>query len=112
MSGGCALAAEVMTIAQIGDQAGLDRLPAEPLPGQRRRSRHVRAGEVRERAELTRRNLLSTSRREVGADAMPETGATGGSAQAAVDGVLTSEHVAECALDGIGTEQARLTGQE
>jgi NAD(P)-dependent dehydrogenase (short-subunit alcohol dehydrogenase family) len=50
-------------------------------------------------------NLLSTSRREVGADAMPETGATGGSAQAAVDGILTSEQVAATALDGIGTEQ-------
>jgi NAD(P)-dependent dehydrogenase (short-subunit alcohol dehydrogenase family) len=50
-------------------------------------------------------NLLSTSRREVGADAMPETGSDGGSAQAAVDGVLTSEQVAACALDGIGTEQ-------
>jgi NAD(P)-dependent dehydrogenase (short-subunit alcohol dehydrogenase family) len=50
-------------------------------------------------------NLLSTSRREVGADALPETGAHGGSAQAAVDGVLTSEQVAACALDGIGSEQ-------
>ena len=50
-------------------------------------------------------NLLSTSRREAGAEAMPETGAAGGSAQAAVDGVLTSEQVAATALDGIATEQ-------
>ena len=50
-------------------------------------------------------NLLATSRREVGAGAMPEMGAEGGSAQAAVDGVLTSEQVAATALDGIGTEQ-------
>jgi NAD(P)-dependent dehydrogenase (short-subunit alcohol dehydrogenase family) len=50
-------------------------------------------------------NLLATSRREVGAGAMPETGSEGGSAQAAVDGVLTSEQVAATALDGIGTEQ-------
>jgi len=52
-------------------------------------------------------NLLVTSRREAGADALPEIGAgpAGGSAQAAVDGVLTSEQVATCALDGIATEQ-------
>jgi NAD(P)-dependent dehydrogenase (short-subunit alcohol dehydrogenase family) len=52
-------------------------------------------------------NLLVTSRREAGADALPEMGAgpAGGSAQAAVDGVLTSEQVATCALDGIATEQ-------
>jgi len=50
-------------------------------------------------------NLLATSRREAGAGALPETGASGGSAQAAVDGVLSSEQVAQCALDGIATEQ-------
>ena len=50
-------------------------------------------------------NLLETSRREAGVAAMPETGSDGGSAQAAVDGVLTSEQVAAVALDGIGTEQ-------
>jgi NAD(P)-dependent dehydrogenase (short-subunit alcohol dehydrogenase family) len=50
-------------------------------------------------------NLLDTSRREAGAGALPDTGAGGGSAQAAVDGVLTSAQVAECALDGIATEQ-------
>jgi NAD(P)-dependent dehydrogenase (short-subunit alcohol dehydrogenase family) len=50
-------------------------------------------------------NLLATSRREAGAGALPDAGAAGGSAQAAVDGVLTSEQVAECALDGIATEQ-------
>jgi NAD(P)-dependent dehydrogenase (short-subunit alcohol dehydrogenase family) len=52
-------------------------------------------------------NLLVTSRREAGADALPDMGAgpAGGSAQAAVDGVLTSEQVAKCALDGIATEQ-------
>ena len=50
-------------------------------------------------------NLLATSRREAGAGALPDAGAGGGSAQAAVDGVLTSEQVAECALDGIATEQ-------
>jgi NAD(P)-dependent dehydrogenase (short-subunit alcohol dehydrogenase family) len=50
-------------------------------------------------------NLFATSRREAGADALPDAGAGGGSAQAAVDGVLTSEQVAACALDGIATEQ-------
>jgi NAD(P)-dependent dehydrogenase (short-subunit alcohol dehydrogenase family) len=50
-------------------------------------------------------NLFATSRREAGAGALPEAGAAGGSAQAAVDGVLTSEQVAECALDGIASEQ-------
>jgi NAD(P)-dependent dehydrogenase (short-subunit alcohol dehydrogenase family) len=49
-------------------------------------------------------NLLSTSVRELGG--APLAGSTsGGSAQAAVDGVLTAEQVAECALDAIGTEQ-------
>jgi NAD(P)-dependent dehydrogenase (short-subunit alcohol dehydrogenase family) len=50
-------------------------------------------------------NLLNTSRREVGAGSMPETGTGGGSAQAAVDGVLTSEQVAADVLDAVGTEQ-------
>jgi len=53
-------------------------------------------------------NLLDTSRRAAGAaSGLPEAGAAGGggSAQAAVDGVLTSEQVAEAALDAIGTEQ-------
>jgi NAD(P)-dependent dehydrogenase (short-subunit alcohol dehydrogenase family) len=50
-------------------------------------------------------NLLNTSRREVGAGSMPETGTGGGSAQAAVDGVLTSEQVAASVLDAVGTEQ-------
>ncbi len=50
-------------------------------------------------------NLLSTSRREVGAGQLPEAAATGGSAQAAVDGVLTSEQVADSVLAAVGTEQ-------
>ncbi len=50
-------------------------------------------------------NLLSTSRREVGAGQLPEISAAGGSAQAAVDGVLTSEQVAAAVLDAVGTEQ-------
>ncbi len=50
-------------------------------------------------------NLFATSRREAGADALPDAGAGGGSAQAAVDGVLTSEQVAACALEGIATEE-------
>ncbi len=50
-------------------------------------------------------NLLDTSRREVGAGQLPEGGTGGGSAQAAVDGVLTSEQVAGVTLDAIGTEQ-------
>jgi NAD(P)-dependent dehydrogenase (short-subunit alcohol dehydrogenase family) len=49
-------------------------------------------------------NLLSTSVREVGG-APPIESAGGGSAQAAVDGVLTAEQVADSALDAIGTEQ-------
>ena len=49
-------------------------------------------------------NLLSTSVRELGG-APPLAGASGGSAQAAVDGVLTAEQVAQSALDAIGTEQ-------
>ena len=50
-------------------------------------------------------NLLSTSRREVGAGQLPEAAATGGSAQAAVDGVLTSEQVADSVLAAVATEQ-------
>src|SRR5262249_35426898 len=49
-------------------------------------------------------NLLSTSGRELGG-AQPLHGASGGSAQAAVDGVLTADQVAASALDAIGTEQ-------
>jgi NAD(P)-dependent dehydrogenase (short-subunit alcohol dehydrogenase family) len=49
-------------------------------------------------------NLLSTSVRELGG--APLEGSTGGgSAQAAVDGVLTAEQVAAATLDAIGTEQ-------
>jgi NAD(P)-dependent dehydrogenase (short-subunit alcohol dehydrogenase family) len=48
-------------------------------------------------------NLLSTSVRELGGT-QPLQGAGGGSAQAAVDGVLTADQVAESALDAIGTE--------
>jgi NAD(P)-dependent dehydrogenase (short-subunit alcohol dehydrogenase family) len=54
-------------------------------------------------------NLLDTSRRTAGAaSGLPDAGTSApgqGSAQAAVDGVLTSEQVAEAALDAIGTEQ-------
>jgi len=49
-------------------------------------------------------NLLTTSVRELGGGP-PLAGAGGGSAQAAVDGVLTAEQVADSALDAIGTEQ-------
>jgi NAD(P)-dependent dehydrogenase (short-subunit alcohol dehydrogenase family) len=49
-------------------------------------------------------NLLSTSVRELGGAPL-QGGARGGSAQAAIDGVLTSEQVADAALDAIGTEQ-------
>lgn len=50
-------------------------------------------------------NLMATSRREAGESALPAAGPGSGSSQAAVDGVLTSEQVAACALDGIATEQ-------
>jgi NAD(P)-dependent dehydrogenase (short-subunit alcohol dehydrogenase family) len=50
-------------------------------------------------------NLLSTSMREVGTGQLPAADWAGGSAQAAVDGVLTSDQVAQDALDAIGTEQ-------
>ncbi len=49
-------------------------------------------------------NLLSTSVRELGGAPLAA-GSAGGSAQAAVDGVLTAEQVADAALDAIGTEQ-------
>ncbi len=49
-------------------------------------------------------NLLNTSVRELGGASL-RGGTSGGSAQAAVDGVLTSEQVADAALDAIGTEQ-------
>jgi NAD(P)-dependent dehydrogenase (short-subunit alcohol dehydrogenase family) len=51
-------------------------------------------------------NLLNTSRRELGEEELPAAeGWSGGSAQAAVDGVLTSDQVAAAALDAVGTEQ-------
>jgi NAD(P)-dependent dehydrogenase (short-subunit alcohol dehydrogenase family) len=50
-------------------------------------------------------NLLATSRRELGAGELPDAESSGGSAQAAVDGVLTSEQVAAEVLDAVGTEQ-------
>ncbi len=49
-------------------------------------------------------NLLNTSMRDLGG-APALAGAAGGSAQAAVDGVLTADQVADSALDAIGTEQ-------
>jgi NAD(P)-dependent dehydrogenase (short-subunit alcohol dehydrogenase family) len=51
-------------------------------------------------------NLAATSRRELGADAVP-TGIeeTGGSAQAAVDGVLEADAVADIVLAGVAAEQ-------
>jgi NAD(P)-dependent dehydrogenase (short-subunit alcohol dehydrogenase family) len=50
-------------------------------------------------------NLLNTSRRELGADELPDADQSAGSAQAAVDGVLTSEQVAAAVLDAVGTDQ-------
>jgi NAD(P)-dependent dehydrogenase (short-subunit alcohol dehydrogenase family) len=51
-------------------------------------------------------NLMATSRRELGEDALPaDVGATGGSAQAAVDGVLEPDEVARVVLAGIAAEQ-------
>ena len=49
-------------------------------------------------------NLLNTSVRELGGPPL-ESSTSGGSAQAAVDGVLTAEQVAEAALAAVGTEQ-------
>jgi NAD(P)-dependent dehydrogenase (short-subunit alcohol dehydrogenase family) len=51
-------------------------------------------------------NLAATSRRELGDEAVPaEISATGGSAQAAVDGVLDPDEVAATVLAAVGTEQ-------
>ena len=51
-------------------------------------------------------NLMATSRRELGEDALPpDVGVTGGSAQAAVDGVLEPDEVARVVLAGIEAEQ-------
>jgi NAD(P)-dependent dehydrogenase (short-subunit alcohol dehydrogenase family) len=50
-------------------------------------------------------NLFDNSRREAGESALPAAGSERGSAQAAVDGVLTADQVAQAALDAIGTEQ-------
>ncbi len=50
-------------------------------------------------------NLLTTSMRELGGE-LPAAGEwSGGSAQAAVDGVLSSDQVAGSVLDAVGTEQ-------
>jgi NAD(P)-dependent dehydrogenase (short-subunit alcohol dehydrogenase family) len=49
-------------------------------------------------------NLLSTSVRELGGPPLANTPSRG-AAQAAVDGVLTAEQVADAALDAVGTEQ-------
>jgi NAD(P)-dependent dehydrogenase (short-subunit alcohol dehydrogenase family) len=51
-------------------------------------------------------NLMATSRRELGAGALPaDVGATGGSAQAAVDGVLDPDEVADVVLAAVAAEQ-------
>ncbi len=51
-------------------------------------------------------NLADTSRRELGQDALPaDVGATGGSAQAAVDGVLEPDQVAAVVLEAVRGEQ-------
>jgi NAD(P)-dependent dehydrogenase (short-subunit alcohol dehydrogenase family) len=51
-------------------------------------------------------NLAATSRRELGQDALPDDiGATEGSAQAAVDGVLEPDQVAAVVLEAIRAEQ-------
>jgi NAD(P)-dependent dehydrogenase (short-subunit alcohol dehydrogenase family) len=51
-------------------------------------------------------NLLATSRRELGAEALPaDAGATGASAQAAVDGVLEPDEVAAAVLAGVRAGQ-------
>jgi NAD(P)-dependent dehydrogenase (short-subunit alcohol dehydrogenase family) len=51
-------------------------------------------------------NLAATSRRELGQDAVPaDIGATGGSAQAAVDGVLEPDQVAAIVLEAVKDEQ-------
>jgi NAD(P)-dependent dehydrogenase (short-subunit alcohol dehydrogenase family) len=51
-------------------------------------------------------NLAATSRRELGHDALPgDLGATRGSAQAAVDGVLDPDEVAAVVLEAVRAEQ-------
>ncbi len=51
-------------------------------------------------------NLLATSRRELGADALPdEASVPSGSAQAAVDGVLDPDEVARIVLAAVAAEQ-------
>jgi NAD(P)-dependent dehydrogenase (short-subunit alcohol dehydrogenase family) len=51
-------------------------------------------------------NLAATSRRELGAYAVPaDVGASGGSAQAAVDGVLDADEVARIVLAAVAAEQ-------
>jgi NAD(P)-dependent dehydrogenase (short-subunit alcohol dehydrogenase family) len=50
-------------------------------------------------------NLLNTSVRELGGELSAAGEWSGGSAQAAVDGVLTSEQVAEAVLEAVGSEQ-------
>jgi len=51
-------------------------------------------------------NLAATSRRELGEDALPEdVAAAGGSAQAAVDGVLDPDQVAATVLAAVAAEQ-------
>ena len=51
-------------------------------------------------------NLAATSRRELGEEALPaDIGATGGSAQAAVDGVLDPDEVADKVLAAVRAEQ-------
>ena len=51
-------------------------------------------------------NLLATSRRELGEEALPDDiGETRGSAQAAVDGVLDPDDVAAIVLDAVRAEQ-------
>jgi NAD(P)-dependent dehydrogenase (short-subunit alcohol dehydrogenase family) len=51
-------------------------------------------------------NLLATSRRELGEEALPaDAGTTGGSAQAAVDGVMDPDDVAAIVLQAVRDEQ-------
>ena len=50
-------------------------------------------------------NLLTTSMRELGGEPAAAGEWSGGSAQAAVDGVLSSDQVAGSVLDAVGTEQ-------
>ena len=48
---------EVVPLVEVRDEPGLDRAPAEPLPGDRAGRRDVDRGEARERAELVGRLL-------------------------------------------------------